>query len=310
VDSQRGLRVARRLADSVVALVRALGFIANHPLNRSNRAGSLARFFGWQVYKRLTGRAVTISVLNGFRLRVYPDNRMASAVLYTRLPEYDDMLFVARFLRGNDVFVDIGANVGSYSVIALAAAPDTRVVAFEPHPNTFDRLSENIELNGAAARARLRNCAVGDRQGTISFTMGEDAKNHIATDRDTLSVITVPLTTLDEELRGEGEVAIVKMDVEGAEALVLKGADGFIRESPPLAWIVELIDVGRRYGIENEDVVGMLGSYGYRPYEYRADEHELVAFDRGRASGNNAVFVADIARVRRRLAENGYPVSE
>lgn len=306
---RRVITPPQRVIGLALAVTRALRFIVRHPLNRRHKARSLARYVAWQVYKRVTGRSVVVSLPTGGRLRVYPDNRMASAVLYTGLPEYDEMLFVSRFLRARETFIDIGANVGSYAVIALAAASDTCVVAYEPHPATFVRLAENIRLNTAIERARLRQSAIGDRVGTISFTATGDATNHIATPGETAPTILVPLTTLDEDLREVGPVAIVKMDVEGAEVLVLTGANRFIRDSRPLVWIVELIDVARRYGLHNEDVVALLGLYGYRPYEYRADEDLLIPFDRHRATGNNALFIADVAMVRDRLARNGHPLS-
>ncbi len=290
--SLRGLRKARQLPG-------ILSFIVRHPGNRGRRGRAVARFAAWQLYKRVVGRPITVTFIRGARLRVYPDNQAASAVLYTRLPEFAEMTFVSRFMRPKDRFVDVGANVGTYSVLALTCAANGEVVAFEPHRPTYERLLENLQLNGMYERCVARCCALGDAPGKARFTSGMDSVNHIATGAEGGHLCEVDVETLDAyQHRVEG-AALAKLDVEGSELSVLRGAVRWLAKGGPLGWIVELNGSGRRYGVTDAEVVAFLGNYGYVPYEYVPDANQLVPFSVG--SQGNAIFLRDHLAALQRL---------
>src|ERR1700704_6056429 len=103
-------RMARRLA--------LLKLIINHPVNRSRRVQAIGRWAGWQAWRFIVRRPITVRVWPGVRARVYPDWPYSWTAIYLRLAEYDDMMFALRYLRPGDSFVDVGANVGFYSLLA------------------------------------------------------------------------------------------------------------------------------------------------------------------------------------------------
>jgi FkbM family methyltransferase len=110
------------------------------------------------------------------------------------------MAFVLHFLRPGDLFVDVGANVGFYSILA-AAASGANCLAFEPGPDAFDWLCGNIGLNGVSARVEVRREALGRQAGQVAFTVGQDTVNHVVLAQNpSKKTQIVPVTTLDRRL--------------------------------------------------------------------------------------------------------------
>lgn len=89
-------------------------YIWFHPNNRKKQFLSLSKFFGWQLYKRITHHHLDIQLLQNIKLRCYPDSQSASAAIYCGLYDYHEMNFLLQYLREEDSFLDIGANIGIY----------------------------------------------------------------------------------------------------------------------------------------------------------------------------------------------------
>src|SRR4051812_11613752 len=143
------------------------------------------------------------------------------------------MAFLLHFLRPADLFVDIGANVGSYTILA-GAAVGSNCIAFEPVPATFAALVENVRLNHIDSRADCINAAVGDTEGTITFTSDADTVNHVvASNERTSAALDVPVHTLDGVLQGK-RPALLKIDVEGYETPAIAGARQTIAGEDPM----------------------------------------------------------------------------
>lgn len=278
-----------------------LGFIVRHPANRRRRLRALLVFAGWQVWKRTTHRSITATYWRGLRVRVYPDNRSGSLALYTGLPEYDDMLFTERFLKPGDAVIDVGANIGLYSLLAASRTGAGRVIALEPHPVAANRLRENVTLNGLQ-NIDVRCEAAGPESGVARLTANLDTINHIVEDAVTTDSISVPVVTLDDLANPGDQVALVKVDAEGFEAAVLAGAHRLLGERAVTAWVVEVNGLGGRYESGQETVLQTFERFGYFPYRYFADENLLKA---GAApSGKvewNLIFISNLDEVRRRL---------
>jgi hypothetical protein len=109
-----------------MSLAHTLRFIASHPLNRGRRLQSLIRFAKWQLGSRLVPGTVAYEWIHGARFSVKRGKAGLTGNIYTDLHEFPDMAFLLHVLRADDLFVDVGANVGSYkpSMLALAAHKD------------------------------------------------------------------------------------------------------------------------------------------------------------------------------------------
>ena len=126
-----------------------LRFILGHPMNRGRPIPALARFAKWQVQSRLQDEVI-VDWIGGAKLAVRRGMTGATGNIYCGLHEYVDMSFVLHTLKQGDLFIDIGANVGSYTVLA-ARVCGANVIAVEPDPETVKSLRRNIEVNGIGA---------------------------------------------------------------------------------------------------------------------------------------------------------------
>ncbi len=286
-----------------MGIANTLSFLLSHPLSQGRRLKTLSRFLRWQVGARLVPGPVACEIANGACLLVRPGMTGATGNLYVGLHEFEDMAFVLHFLRQGDLFVDVGANIGSYTVLAAAGAK-AQCVAFEPGAAAFGWLERNLRLNGVSARVELHPSAVGARVGTVELSRGGDTVNHVvmepaaeegATDR-------VPLTTLDGVLAGRVPI-LLKIDVEGFETEVLKGAVQTLAAPGLRALLMELNGSGRRYGYADGDLRHRLEALGFEECAYQPFERRLLPRGEGRAGAANSLFVRDRAWVEGRLSQ-------
>jgi len=136
------------------------------------------RYFQWQIRSRLQ-QDVVVDWIEGTKLVVRNGMTGATGNIYCGLHEYARMSFVLHLLRHGDLFVDVGANIGSYTILASGVC-GARTVAIEPDPDTIRHLERNIVENDLGKITVLRQTAVGESSGSISFTVGKDTTNQVA----------------------------------------------------------------------------------------------------------------------------------
>ena len=215
----------------------------------------------------------------GARFRFDADNRdLAETVISTGTYE-PATLDVIRGLAPGEVFVDLGANVGLFSVLAAQAVGDTGTVhAFEPTPATAALLRHNAEDNGVAGRIRIVERAVSERPGTAHFAVfaGSAQGNQIAPAGGVgaagvvTQTIEVPVTSLDAYFAAEGwpRVDLIKMDIEGAELPALRGMRGVVERSPGVRLIFEYhLEQLRRADIPGATLLDAVRALGFDRFE-------------------------------------------
>jgi len=277
-----------------------LRFIAAHPVNRDRPLAALARFARWQIGIRLLGRSVIHEWVGGARFIVRRGETGLTGNIYTGLHEFADMAFVLHFIRPDDWFFDVGANVGSYTLLACAAG-GARGVAFEPLPQTYSRLLDNLRLNRLDDGVVAINCGVGAEDGRLRFSSGEDTMNHaLAPGESSDHAVEVPVSSLDK-LAGDRAPALIKIDVEGFETPVLQGAP-LVLASPTLkAVIMELNGSGRRYGFDESVLLRWMAAAGFRTYSYDPSTRQLIDLGGKNLESGNTLFVRDEPFVASRL---------
>ena len=172
-------------------------------------------------------------------------------------------------IKPGQVFYDIGAHGGVYSLTLLKRFPGMTVHSFEPQS---ERLLENFRLNGAAAD-RVHAVALGDHAGTVRMTSKERSSNHISEDGDRI----VPIVRLDDYVRENGIQAPdwIKIDIEGMELPALRGAEQILRKSHP-SIICEINHLSGRYGSKVSELIGFLSSLGYSMFALEDGELNAV----------------------------------
>jgi FkbM family methyltransferase len=195
-----------------------LRYVWTHPANADRRCRSVARAVAFQVRGRL-GLPTLTTVGEQALMRVELHATAASKMLYANPPDWNEMWAWRRMLAPGDLFIDVGSNVGSYALWAADAG--ATVIAIEPGIQAAARLRANVGLNNLPIT--VRQCALAHRPGRMRLTQDTDATNHLVLGSAmACDGAEVYVDTLDNVL-GERYAAGVKIDVEGAERLVLEG---------------------------------------------------------------------------------------
>lgn len=283
-----------------MSFARTIKFITNHPLNRDQRINSVIRYVKWQVGSRLVQGSIVFDWVNGSKILVKTGETGLTGNIYTGLHEFPDMGFLLHVLRREDLFIDIGANVGSYTILACAAI-GARGVAFEPVPSTFHRLVENMRLNHLDERVKCVNKGIGARQGYVAFTGDNDTTNHaLASGELCDKIVNVEVTTLDTALDGESP-SLAKIDVEGYETPVLEGATEMLKDPSLHSVIMELNGSGRRYGYEELKILELMLDNGFKTYSYNPLDRTLINLDGKNLNSGNTLFIRNKPLVEERL---------
>ena len=214
----------------------------SHPLWRNQRLSPFLRFARLQLIFALGEHKVYLKWIDDLMLPIEKGDNGLTGNYYLGLHEFTDMAFAVHLLNENDLFVDVGANLGSYSLLASGVAR-ANTLAFEPVPSTHARLAQNISVNSLADKATaLRvalstpfNCANRKMQ---RFSSDRGCMNSFVDDDYSGSSVAVEISTLDAQCQDKDPV-LIKIDVEGFEADVLKGACQSLQKPSLLAVIIE-----------------------------------------------------------------------
>jgi FkbM family methyltransferase len=246
-------------------LIYPISNLWNEESNQGERVRRLAIFVGWQLWKRIIRKPITVSLFNGKWFKAYPDCQVSSGVLYTRIPNSRNILFLRKHLSGGTL-IDVGSNVGSVALLLADTIEDA--ILFEPNPLAAARARENLARN--QLDFKVYEFALSDINGEIRFEShgAVDVGGHVslkAPSGDATNRI-VPRITFDEFLCQHGNphvpVSLVKIDVEGHENSVLRGMQKFLVEKRPPLMMFEYLQ--RTNLVET---LRFFGTIGYQVFE-------------------------------------------
>lgn len=283
-----------------MSIFNTIKFITDHPLNRDRKLSSIIRFAKWQIGSRLVQGAIIFDWINGSKFLVKTGETGLTGNIYTGLHEFIDMGFLLHFLRDEDLFIDVGANVGSYSILACYAV-GARGIAFEPVPSTYKRLIENIRINHLEEKVTCINKGIGFEQGNIAFTSDTDTTNHaLAVGEQCNCIVNVEVVSLDTVLYSESPT-LIKIDVEGYETPVLEGAQEILKKQSLHAVIMELNGSGNRYGYDESRIVKMMLDSNFNAYSYNPLSRTLINLQGKNRNSGNTLFIRNKSFVEERL---------
>ena len=259
------------------------------PLSFNNKLKVILRFIKWQISQSIFQSPIIYNFTQKSKMIIKKSMTGATGNLYYGLDELNDMGFLLHFLRKEDVFIDVGSNVGSYTILASAEI-GAKTISIEPVPSTFNFLTNNISLNNISDLVDVHNIALGSRNGSIRFTIHQDTVNHVAINNEKDS-IEVLVDTLDSVIR-ERNPCLIKIDVEGYESEVLKGADITLKNHSLMALIVELNGSGRRYGFNDNDIHQKLIDNGFNPFKYDPFSRSLFSVEE--SHNQNIIYIRDV----------------
>jgi len=279
---------------SLAELASLFRYWQRHPLASRDLPGTVARFLRWQLGSRLLHMPVIVPWVGSTSLVIETGMTGATMNIYCGLHEAADMAFVLHVLSPGDVFLDVGANVGTYTILASGVA-QARTLALEPIPATFERLLRNLRLNDLLSRVDARCLAVGATEGSVRFTAGRDTTNRAVTLLPAPSqepTVEVPLTSLDQHLQDAPTPLVWKVDVEGYEPEVLRGAAAALQQPHLRAVLLEA---------DTPALQSTMEKAGFARYSYNLFSRTLIpASGPGSSGGHNQLWIRDLPFVQER----------
>jgi FkbM family methyltransferase len=236
--------------------------------------------------KFIDQKSIIYSIDIGLNINLYEDS-VLSKLIFDGFEE-NEIRFLRRFLRANDTFVDIGSNIGLFSLHAAQVVGENgKVFAFEPTPLTYNRLNENIRLNDFEKIIYSYNIGLSDKKGKLFLnisTDGHDAWNTFAKQDDKIfsDKVAIPVDSLDGFLESQlnhftENIDLIKIDVEGWEQYVLSGARSLLSKENAPVLMVEFTETNLfAAGTSCSEIYDLVLSFGYKWYRYDAQTNLLA----------------------------------
>jgi FkbM family methyltransferase len=224
----------------------------------------------WDSVRPIYNRAISHLGRNGLERTINGSDRILISAQVRETPEiYEASVWraVMAELRPGDTFVDVGAFIGLYAIaVALRLKGTGRVIAFEPDDRSYSLLQEHVRLNRLEDQVELHEVSVSDKDGRCHFLAdGSSEARFVSSDREHTAV--VKRTVRLDSVLAEKRIDLLKIDVEGYEEMVLRGAQNLLHapsfrprsvfiEVHPYAWTSS--------GTTSDGLLGLLDDAGYR----------------------------------------------
>lgn len=263
-------------------------------------------FFTWNIARLLISKKeIIIPWIKNSKFIIGVNEIQLRLNVYWGMVEFNDMSFLINCLQKKDIFIDCGANVGIYTILASKVI-GAKSISFEPHPKTAERFLDQISINRINHLVTLIQKAVGSVPGKINFLNFSDTRsvlNKICTNADKKDneTIEVDITTLDQEIKNENiedKNYIIKIDVEGYELDVIKGGKNLLQNERLIGIIVENNNMSEEYGISREQIHEKLLSHNlfpitYNPFTKRIAKKENIM------QTLNTIYIKDFEKVQK-----------
>lgn len=209
-------------------VLRTPAFIWKHPLASRQKTRAMQRWLRWQFISRIKSGSISAPWIENSVLKIKRGMTGATGNLYCGLHEFHDMALLLHFFSTEQgLLLDVGANIGSYTVLASKVGK-AKSIAVEPVGSTVAALTDNITANGIGDKVEVVQAAIGERAGTIWFSLDQDTTNRVVDIDYAGRKEMVEVKTIDQIL-GARQAEFWKMDVEGYEEAALAGASTSLR---------------------------------------------------------------------------------
>jgi len=217
------------------------------------------------------------------------DSCLESAIYFDAF-EHTTCEVLSTVLRSGDVFIDVGANVGFFSMMAARlVGAQGKVIAFEPNPAAYALLRGTCNSNGYSHIVEIRECALSDVAKVVPFYVPAVGDSGLASLRPLPRLRAVERSVvarrLDDEAAGLGKLKLIKVDVEGGELDVLRGGRRLLERLRPHVICEANPETAGRFGYDPSDIVryfvNVLAGYRLNLLTSRGIVHNVREFDKG-----------------------------
>jgi FkbM family methyltransferase len=231
-----------------------------------------------QRYQPLYG-AATLRFAPHVSMALVLGDVISDSIAFTGIWEPRLSRHLVRLARQGGTMIEVGANLGYFTLLWVAGAPGNRCFAFEASPRNTELLQANVTSNGFASRVVLLPIAAGKEAGSLSFAMGPPDQTGWGGFADTANdtTIAVRVVRVDEVVDPSEEVALLKVDIEGADTWALKGCERLLQaQRIKQIWFEQNKPRMRGLGIGEAEAEEFLRSVGYKPRPQSDPRKNLV----------------------------------
>lgn len=206
-----------------------------------------------------------------------------------------ELKFLERNLKSGDTFIDIGANIGIYSLTAASLVKKSgKVIAFEPFTKNHEKLNKHLSINNFK-NIIIEKLAISDKAGQITIYINEQEQNcgMASTIEQTYTTKeNIQAVTLDEYMAGKNiqHIKLIKMDIEGAEFKALQGMQQTLKKYRPILLIELDEQILDRAKIFKDDIINFLKKFNYQMFAICSDGSLTNKSLQEKACSNNVVF--------------------
>jgi len=231
---------------------------------------------------KLTVKRERLVFVRGVRMRLHINDWIQQQLYFLRIYQSEryETFFWERLIQPGQTILDVGANVGYYTLLAAdRLGPNGVVYAFEPVNQNFHRLNDNLELNHFEHVIPVKYALGAEINRSVKIYLGQDEEWGMSsiTEHSARSGHTeiIPVNTLDHFVSeyGLSQLDILKMDVEGYEPLVLQGGMQALRKYKPVLLIELFNEILARQQFSCEDVFSVLEHIGYAAFAIEKNLH-------------------------------------
>lgn len=272
------------------------------PYNKQRPVFALVRFVYWKLIRLFKRKDVKYQLWDNCLILLNYDSFQSMWIMYNYFVDWEEFNLIKKYLKQNDTVFDIGSNMGFYTIWMSKFLVQGKIHAFEPDPENFKRLQKNIALNNFQNLVEANQSAVSDVDGELWFTSGLDGENHIVdlNLQNTLSIKSQKLDSYVYQHHISTSIAYMKIDVEGFEYAVLKGANSILINKQIEIIQLEINKTIKYSGKDIDHLLTLLNFYQYSlcSYDVNANQLRRVEF---KAERENYFAVNDIEKINLKL---------
>ncbi len=213
--------------------------------------------------------------------------------------ELEELQMQYKLIKPYDTIIDIGANLGWYSMHIAKQYPQCRVFAFEPIPDTYNFLNKNLKIN------KIENVythlkGLSSEPGTLKMfydpLLSVNASLQNLTNNDSINTINCEIDTLDNfsEINKIENIHFIKCDIEGAELFALKGATNVLRNSKPIIFCEMLRKWSKKFNYHPNDIINFMANLDYTCYIIIHNKLQIISEINDETTATNFIFLHNI----------------
>lgn len=278
-----------------------------HPYNQKHPFDAFFRVSKWCVMKKIFKHNYTAN-FQGYKVNMWLDSSQSRFLAYFCYLDWEEFNFIENYLKAGDHVFDVGANIGLYTLLMVkCVGPTGRVTSLEPDEKCYKRLLANIEAN-ELTNVIIEKLALSNSSGKLNFSGGQDVLNHIDFQPQLKQTgHIVDAVTLDQYCNAKNikHIALLKIDIEGAEYYAFQGAKNMLREGLIDVILFEVNHTMKRYQLKSSQLYDLLAKHGYYLSEYKVNENKLTKLEGEINMGiqKNYFAARDVSKVNKRLKE-------